>query len=207
LVEALLPGEHELQPRTRDLYRALALPVGRERVMCEGLIKLLKMQEQIRETLPLHSAAVLNALYSAIHSIGDDRGCRISYLTNTANRRLRDVGEPGCLSEKRMGNILTSFNLENRTRTNAGYVPWFNRHIQEQVHRLAFSHKANLNSAQTQYQDCELCSAIMNCEVGDATGGALGKPGGAKPSDTGEHRELRELRERGNKAQRTKGKS
>jgi hypothetical protein len=165
------------------------------------------MQEQIRETLPLHSAAVLNAVYTAIHSIGDNMGCRISSLTEAANQHLRDIGEPSCLSEKRVGNILTSFNLGNRTRTNEGYVQCFSRQIKEQVHRLAFSHKANLNSAQTQYQDCELCSAIMNCEVGDATGGALGKPGGAKPSDTGEHRELRELRERGNKAQRTKGKS
>ncbi len=199
-----LPGERGLQPRTRDLYRALALPVGSERETCELLIKLLKMQEQIRETLPLHSAAVLNAVYTAIHSIGHDRGYRISYLTNTANQHLRNIGEPGCLSEKRVGNILTSFSLGNRTRTNEGYVQWFSRQTKEQVHRLAFSHKANLNSAQTLYQDCELCSAIMNGEVGNATGGSLGKPEGAKPSHTGEHRELRE---RGSRAQGTKGKS
>ena len=182
----------------------LALPIGREREMCELLIKLLKMQEKIRETLPLHSAAVLNAVYTAIHSIGDDSGYRISYLTNAANQFLRDIGEAGCLSEKRVGNILKSFSLGNRTRTNEGYVQWFSRQTKEQVHQLAFSHKANLDSAQTQYQDCELCSAIINREVGNATGGSIGKPEGAKPSHIGEHRELRE---RGNRAQRTKGKS
>ena len=199
-----LPGERELQPRTRDLYRALALPVGRDKKMCELLIQLLKMQEVIRETLPLHSAAVLDAVYTAIHSIRDDQRYRISSSTEAANQYLRDAGEPGYLSEKRVGNILTSFNLGGRTRTNAGYVQWFRRETKEEVHRLAFNHKANLNSAQTQYQDCELCSAIMNREVSNAKGGSVGKPGGAKPSDTSEHRELRE---RGNRTRGTKGKS
>jgi hypothetical protein len=184
LVLPKLPGERELQPRTRDLYRALALPVGGEEPMCKLLLSLLGWQEAIRETLPLHSAAVLDAVYTAIHSLEDGMGYRISYLTQIANEYLRNVGEPGYLSEKRVGNILTSFDLGNRTRTNAGYVQWFSRQAREQVHQLAFNHKANLNSAQTQYQNCELCSAIMNREVSNAKGGSLGKPGGAKHSDT-----------------------
>src|SRR5215469_7767003 len=61
-------GDERLYSRTRDLYQALALPIGNQAEFCEYLVRLFEMQQEInREPLSTASAAVLRFLYDWIH--------------------------------------------------------------------------------------------------------------------------------------------
>lgn len=51
---------------------------------------------------------------------------RIAELAKIVNEDLRQRGEAGKLSERKLGSVLTSLNLTNRTRT-CGYVLWLDR--------------------------------------------------------------------------------
>jgi len=149
--------EEELQPRTRDLFRALALPLGEEKETCEALRWLLKQQEFLREVLSVYQSAVLDFLYDAIHSNPELNGLRIVALTEGVNVSLRRTGESGNLSEKRVSNILTSLHLTNRTRTNVGYVLWLDRETREEIHSLVLTHGMNTGPAPEMSARCELC--------------------------------------------------
>jgi len=53
-------GDERLHSRTRDLYQALALPLGKNADLCEYLVHLFETQQEInREPLSPASAAVL----------------------------------------------------------------------------------------------------------------------------------------------------
>jgi hypothetical protein len=61
-------GDERLHSRTRDLYQALALPIGSQTEFCEYLVRLFETQQEInREPLSAASAAVLRFLYEWIH--------------------------------------------------------------------------------------------------------------------------------------------
>ena len=184
------PEEFELQPRTRDLYRALSFALGEDKWSNELLSLLLKKQESVRATLPLHHAATLEAVFELAHS--DPRsngGYRISYLTENVNEILHRNGEPAGLSEKKVSNILTTLHFTNRTRTNAGYVLWFDRKTVEQVHRLFHIYRANLT--QSKRSNCELCTSASQPPADTARHTVDKEPQGEQRAtgERGEHRE------------------
>jgi hypothetical protein len=57
-------GDERLYSRTRDLYQALALPIGNQADFCEYLVHLFETQQEInREPLTPASTALLRFLY------------------------------------------------------------------------------------------------------------------------------------------------
>jgi len=147
-----------LQPRTRDLYRALSIPLCGARVFRKLLVEKLKAQESIRATLPRHQSAVLEVLFELAHQEEKHDGWLFSYLKRLVNGRLRGRGEVGRLSEKRVGSILTTLHLTNRSRGNAGYVLWREKDTLEQIHTLFHNYRSSLDC--NRFEDCELCDTM-----------------------------------------------
>lgn len=190
--------KEKLQTRTRDLFRALALPLGEDKEICEVLVELLRQQESLREVLSIYQSAVLGFLYEAIHSCPEWNALSIMELTEGINAVLRQRGEPGRISEKKVSTILTSLHLTNRTRTNSGYVLWLDRQTREEIHSLARTYRLNTGPTSAMSALCELCQILG----GRPTGGPTTKP--IAESEANGLRERRELREHGKR--RTKRK-
>lgn len=151
-------GQFTLQPRTRDLYRALSIPLRGEPFFRELLLEKLKQQESIRATLPRHQSAVLEVVFDLAHAKEKYNNWRISYLTEAVNARLRDKGEGCRLSEKRLGSVLTTFHFTDRTRTNTGYVLWIGKDTLQQIHTLFFTYRSSLDCSS--FEGCELCDRV-----------------------------------------------
>jgi hypothetical protein len=191
-----ISGEIELQPRTRDLFRALSLPLSENMENCEMLLKLLKPQEFLREVLSVYQSIVLESVYRAIHFRPEANSFRIAELTEMFNANLRQKGESGRFSERRFSDILSSLNLTNRTRTNAGYVLWSDRKTREEIHSLARTHGVATGLTPYMSARCELCQNGAGRPSGDSTKNPILESQRAGTND------LRELRERGVRAKR-----
>jgi len=189
-----------LPPRSRDLYQSLLWPVRKLKEVRDALFSLVKAKESSRESLPRHSAAVLDVVYHALHTFPGASSYAISDLTRNANKALCNVGELSSLSERKVGSILTSFNLTSRTRTNAGYVLNLDRQARERVHLLARTYKSNLNFALS-YKNCEFCKALNNLGSSGVAFPSLLDIEKAKAAARRERRARRE-REKGSKLQR-----
>ncbi len=81
---------------------------------------------------------------------------------------LRQRGEPGHLSERKFGDILSSLNLTRRTRTNAGYVLLVDRETREKIHSLASVYGVNARSILEMSGQCELCRIMSELSKGDS---------------------------------------
>jgi hypothetical protein len=189
-----ISGEEELQPRTRDLFRALALPLAEEKEACEALLMLLQQQESLRNVLSVEQSTVLECLYEAIHSSPEPNGLRTVALTESVNANLRWKGESGNLIERKVGDILTSLRLMNRTRKNYGYVLWLNRETREEIHALARTYGVNLAPSGEMSARCEQCEAMSE----HSKDGSKTKPiVESERVEANDPREGRERRERG----------
>jgi hypothetical protein len=187
-----ISGEAELHPRTRDIFRCLALPLHEEKEICEGLLLILKEQQSVRHMLSEKQSAVLDFLFGFIHTYTDIDGLLTSYIAKKVNAILQERGEPGKLSDKKVGTILTSINLMNRTRTNSGYVLWFNRETRKEIHLLARRHGAKTGPNSELAAKCDICQAAN----ADSTDGPTIKPaegGNRAPENfsTGKHNKRR----------------
>jgi hypothetical protein len=197
-----IPGEEELQARTRDLLRALALPWGQDEEMCEGLCGVLRRQESLRQVLSVQQSAVLDSLYGVIHSYPELSGLSVSELTETINVNLRRIGELGKMSEKRVGNLLTSLHLTDRTRLNSGFVLWLTRETRQQIHTLAYTYGVNKGPTPKMSAGCDLCQKLSVAP----TSRSEAKPvEGRERVESKSSRELGEHREHGKR--RARGKS
>jgi hypothetical protein len=154
-----IAGQEKLQPRTRDLYHALALPLGEQKEACEWLLALLKPQESLREVLSANQMAILDLLYEVLHCAPEANGFRIKNLTEWYNANLQQRHEPGRLSERKFGDILTSLKLTNRSRTNVGFVLWCDRGTREHIHSLARTFGVAGSTPEMSAQ-CELCQTM-----------------------------------------------
>jgi hypothetical protein len=196
-----IPGEEELQPRTRDLFRALALPLAEEKEACEALFILLQQQESLRSVLSVEQSAVLECLYEAIHSSPEAAYIRSKALTESVNANLRWKGESGNLIERKVGDILTSLHLMNRTRKNYGYVLWFNRETREEIHSLARMYEVNLALSREASVRCEQCEAMRKRSKDGSRTKPIMK---SERVEENNRRERRERRERGKRPIRRK---
>ena len=115
-------GDERLYSRTRDLYQALALPIGNQTEFCEYLVRLFETQQEInREPLTLASTALLRFLYEWIHLHLTDGKCAQKELTFGVNLNLERLQETFRLNAHEVGRALTSLGFTNRKRTNEGF--------------------------------------------------------------------------------------
>jgi hypothetical protein len=155
-------GDERLHSRTRDLYQALALPLGKNAEVCGFLVSLFETQQGInREPLSPSCAAVLRVLYEFIHSHLQDGKYAQKELTFGANLNLESMQETFRLNAHEVGRALTSLGLTTRKRTNAGFILWLDLDSRKRIHNLAHAYAIDQES---QYQEqgfgdgCELCN-------------------------------------------------
>ncbi len=154
-------GDQGLHSRTRDLYQALALPLGNNAELCAVLVALFKIQHEInREPLTPASTALLRFLYEWIHLHLTDGKCAQKELTVGVNLNLVRLQEAFRLNAHEVGRALTSLGFTNRKRTNAGFILWLDLRTRKRIHSLAHDYAIDQGD---QFQEegfrggCELC--------------------------------------------------
>jgi len=157
-----IEGDECLHSRTRDLYQAIALPLGSSAEICEYLVHRFETQQEInREPLSPASAAILRFLYEWIHLHPTDGKCAQKELTFGVNLNLEWLQESFRLNAHAVGRTLTSLGFTNRKRTNAGFVLWLDRGTRRRIHHSAHAYAIDQES---QFQEegfgngCELCN-------------------------------------------------
>jgi len=131
-----IPSEVKLSSRMLDLYRALALPFGEDQEFCKWLPHVIAAQGQFQSRLlsPAQASA-LRVLHRFIHEHPTGGGIWLRDLTTSMNADLESLGEPLGLNERKVGDVLTSLGLTNRTRKNTGYVLWLSRSVRVLIHK------------------------------------------------------------------------
>jgi hypothetical protein len=134
-------GDDRLHSRTRDLYEALALPLGNTPDLCEQLVDLFETQQEInREPLSPTCAAVLRTLCEWIHLHLTDGKCAQKELTVAVNLNLEFMQETFRLNAHEVGRALTSLGFTNRKRTNAGFTLWLDLETRKRIYNLAHAY-------------------------------------------------------------------
>jgi hypothetical protein len=156
-------GDESLHARTRDLYQALLLPVGTDPDACKYLVHLFKRQQEIsRESLSPACAVVVRVLYEHIHLHSADAKCAQSELTLKINFNLEHLQDTVRLTAHEVGRTLSSLGLNNRKRTNLGYILWLDLQTRKRIHQLANDHGIDQESqflVEGFRNDCELCKS------------------------------------------------
>jgi hypothetical protein len=154
-------GDERLYSRTRDLFQALALPIGSNADFCGYLVRLFEMQQEInREPLSPASAAVLRVLFGFIHSHPKVGDWAHKELTVSVNLDLEWMQENFRLNPHEVGRTLTSLGIINRKRTNVGFMLRFDLETRKRIHKLVHDDKIDQESQFHREgfgKDCELC--------------------------------------------------
>jgi len=159
-----IDGDTRLYSRARDLYEALALPLGQNIDACQRLVDGLKVQQDFsREPLYPPHAAVLEYLYFRLHTCG----YRISEhfatgrLTGWVNEFLECEKQSFRMSPRAVGAALTALGILNRKRTGLGWEIFLDRagikRIHELVSRYGLEHFRHHLSTDD-IQECEFCT-------------------------------------------------
>jgi len=156
-------GDERLHSRMRDLYEALALPIGDNADCCKYLIQLFEMQQEInREPLSPALIAVLRMLYQYIHLYPNDGKCAQKELTLGANLNCERLQETFRINAHDVGRALTSLGFTNRKRTNAGFILWLDLRTRTRIHQLAHDHgidQENQFHTEGFGNNCALCKS------------------------------------------------
>lgn len=159
-----IEGDEHLHSRTRDLYQALALPLGSDADLCKALVRLFEDQQEInREPLSPEAAAVVRVLYGYCHLFLPNGKYANRDLTEAVNSQLERSGEALRVNAHETGRALTSLGITNRKRTNAGFVLYLDQKTRLRIHNLAYGHGIDQES---QFRgkgfgdDCELCKNL-----------------------------------------------
>ena len=81
----------------------------------------------------------------------------MSDLTADVNSDLGSCGEPGRVTERKLGDILTSLSFTNRTRKNTGYVLWMDRADRERLHASARDYGVE-ETDPAAIEKCDMCA-------------------------------------------------
>lgn len=165
-----IPGDERLHSRARDLYEALALPMGENREACERLVDCFAVQQSSNRE-PLHPtySAVLNFLNHDIHSYPRTSPRRIGpiqigSLTDCVNNFLQWEGERFRLNPRQVGAALTALGMLNRKRTSMGWKILIDRQDEKRIHDLMeFYGKERPYQQQISMEarrDCEFCTNL-----------------------------------------------
>jgi hypothetical protein len=151
-----VPTDVHLSSRALDLYRALALPFGENPECCDMLAVLTADQRQFQSRLlSATQASSIRVLYQSIHVDPSASAARLNGLTAAMKQDLASHGEPSTLNERKVGDILTSLGLTNRSRTNAGYVLWLERSDRVRIHKMARDYDVDGIGP---HQNCAICT-------------------------------------------------
>jgi hypothetical protein len=150
-----VPADVQLSSRALDLYCALALPFGADQGWCKALALLTAGQRQFQSRLlSAPQASAVRVLYSTNHVDPPAPGYRLSGLTTAMKADLASRGEPSRLNGRKVGDILTSLGLTNRSRTNTGYVLWVERSDRVRIHEMARDYDVDGTGPN---QNCDIC--------------------------------------------------
>jgi hypothetical protein len=154
-------GDDRLHSRTRDLYHALALPIGQDTDCCKHLVQLFKIQQEFnREPLSPALTAVVRVLYAYIHAYPEDGKCAQKQLGVQVNQNLESQQENVRLNAHELGRALTSLGFTDRKRTNVGFTVWLNLRARKRVHQLARDNGIDQENQFHGFNDnCELCKS------------------------------------------------
>ena len=153
-----VPADVRMSSRALDLYRALALPFGEDQESCRVLALLIAGQRQFQSrVISAAQASCIRVLYSLIHAKPSAAGYRLSGLTTEMKADLASRGEPSMLNERKVGDLLTSLGLTNRSRTNTGYVLWLERSDRVRIHEMACDYEVE-GVPTDPIQTCEICT-------------------------------------------------
>lgn len=132
-----IPGDESLRSRDRDLYEALALPIGLDGKACSHLLECLEYQKDLsREPLPAGELAVLEGFFKKIHVEPNDRAHTLRDLKDEANQRLVDSHERFRVDERFVSNTLRTFGFLDRKRRSDGWVVLVDRAARQRTHEL-----------------------------------------------------------------------
>jgi hypothetical protein len=192
-----VPGDEYLNSRSRDLYEALALPIGDANIR-EFLAVQFQLQQNFnREPLSPTAIAVLKALDSHIHDNLTDATYAHGRLTDGVNLILEDDRELFHASPHQVGHVLTSFGLTERKRMNTGWFLLLSRDMREKIHKLVRRHGLEVGGSVSR-DNCEFCTGQMNAPHGavESAAGLEKTPlsDGPEASAGSEHSELRALK-------------
>jgi len=155
-----------LQPRTRDMARCLATPLGDQPDAVADICSLLRGQQALRPILSALQSSIISCLFDHIHQVDGERtGILLSGLKSLVNERLFESEEAGCRSEKRLGNVLTALGFTDRFRTNRGWALTLSRATRKQIHALHRTHELETRTTPTNLSKCRLCSANTGSSV------------------------------------------
>jgi hypothetical protein len=159
LSPAKIPAGRQLCARTLDLYRALSLALAADEKACAGLADSIADQRRFQSPLltPPQASAV-RVLYASIHNSPTTGGFRLSELTTAMSLDLASHGEPSGLRERKVGEILTTLGLTNRSRANPGnYVLWVSGADRVRIHQMALDYEVEGISSEP-VENCEMCA-------------------------------------------------
>ncbi len=181
-----------MSSRPLDLYRALALPFSGDQEFCKSLANFIAQQRQFQPSLlsPVQASAV-RVLHAFIHNLPTREGFVLSELTSEINLDLASCGEPSGLKERKVGDVLTSLGLTNRSRRNIGYVLWVGRCDRVRIHEMARNYEVD-GIPTDPIPNCEICTKKEH-RVGNETP----KPEVAEEKRVRSYEPIRERREQG----------
>jgi hypothetical protein len=172
-----IPGDESLRSRNRDLYEALALPIGEDPESCARLLECMKLQHAFhRQPLSPDQAAVLETLFQQIHAQADQGKFSIRDLTKNINLNLKRAGEHFQLNPRGVGAVLTTLGFLNRTRTSSGWVVWLDRSARKRIHELILLYGADgladCLPSKKRTEPCDFCkiSEPQSAEIPPADG-------------------------------------
>ena len=199
-----IPGDDRLHSRGRDLYEALALPIGEDLAAAARLLECLVHEKDSNwEPLPPNETAVLETLFEQIHLHPDKGTCAIRHLTVEVNANLARSAERFHLNARAVGAVLTTLGFRSRTRTNSGWVVWLDRAARKRIHELMSTYGMDAPSAHLPSPEltepCEFCKGEDLPGPNTSPAGPLASelttendPPGHETSPDGEHSERSE---------------
>ena len=165
-----IAGVERLRSRDRDLYEALALPVGEDPKACARLLECLLIQQELkREPLRTSQMAALESLFKHIHIAPAQEACSLKQLKEETNSNLATSGERFHINEKGLSNILRTCGFVDRKRTKNGWVVLIDRAARKRIHELLSLYGVNSPSSWCSHQEstkqCEFCVEVAVTET------------------------------------------
>ena len=193
-----VPSNVQLSGRPLDLYRALALPFDQDPDMCNFLGLAITEQERCQaRLLSPAQASTIRVLDTCIHDYLEasrfhdadfDRGHKFG-PSRVAASEYR-------LSERKLGDILTSLSFTTRTRKNTGYVLWLDRFGSGRGFTQPPSTTAVEGTHGGTIESCEICTKVSAPAATSAPAEVPAEKEVELKNPKGEGRERRERRSR-----------
>jgi hypothetical protein len=142
---AAIAGAEELRPRSRDILCSLAAPLVGNQLWTRYLLEFMEQNHDptTREGLEPWDEALLAVLWEVIHRDQPLPDLRIGgefSLGTATNGILQRTGERLRVTDKAVGNTLTSLGFRSKQRTNSGWVLRLDSSTVDRCHQLLKTH-------------------------------------------------------------------